>query len=105
MRPSKDRTFLEVCEVLSRQGTCARRKVGCVLVDEQKNIIGSGWNGNARGLSHCIDTPCPGASEKSGSKTSLYLCEAIHAEQNALLQCKDVQTIHTCYISCSPCIQ
>lgn len=45
---------------------------------------------------------CPGAKSPSG--TNLDGCEAIHAEQNALLQCKDVYEIHACYVSCSPCM-
>ncbi len=45
---------------------------------------------------------CPGALSPSG--TNLDGCGAIHAEQNALLQCRDVQTIETCYVTCSPCL-
>lgn len=45
---------------------------------------------------------CTGAFSQSG--TNLDGCEAIHAEQNALLQCKDVREIHTCYCTASPCI-
>lgn len=45
---------------------------------------------------------CPGAHSASG--TNLDACQAIHAEQNALLQCRDVYAIHTCYVTASPCI-
>src|SRR3546814_1170368 len=45
---------------------------------------------------------CSGAFSPSG--TNLDGCEAIHAEQNALLQCKDVREIHTCYCTASPCV-
>lgn len=31
-------------------------------------------------------------------------CEAIHAEQNALLQCRDVYDIDTAYVTLSPCM-
>lgn len=31
-------------------------------------------------------------------------CQAIHAEQNALLQCRDVYAIHTAYVTASPCM-
>jgi dCMP deaminase len=43
-----------------------------------------------------------GASAASGQ--SLDACEAIHAEQNALLQCRDAWDIDTCYVSASPCV-
>jgi dCMP deaminase len=45
---------------------------------------------------------CSGAASPSG--TNLDACEAIHAEQNALLQCHDVFDIHTCYVTASPCV-
>ena len=45
---------------------------------------------------------CSGAFSPSG--TNLDGCEAIHAEQNALLQCRDVREIHTCYCTASPCV-
>ena len=105
MRPSKAKTFLEMAGILAQRGTCARRQVGCILVNKFGHIIGSGYNGVASGFDHCIDSPCAGAAHTSGSGTSLYLCEAIHAEQNALLQCKNVQEIETCYVTISPCIQ
>ena len=45
---------------------------------------------------------CKGSTSPSG--TNLDACHAIHAEQNALLQCKDVDSIDTCYTTVSPCI-
>lgn len=105
MRPSKDKTWLAVANIIAERGTCARRKVGCVLINSFGHVLSTGYNGVANSLPHCTEHPCLGALEESGSNTSLYLCEAIHAEQNALLQCKNVQEIDTCYITCSPCIQ
>lgn len=102
MRPSKDETWLKVAAVVAERGTCARRKVGCVLVDARGDILATGYNGVARSLHHCTDRACPGASYPSGE--GLDKCEAIHAEQNALLQCKDVQAIYYCYVTVSPCI-
>jgi dCMP deaminase len=45
---------------------------------------------------------CSGAHAPSGQ--GLDGCQAIHAEQNALLQCRDVYSIHTCYVTASPCV-
>lgn len=45
---------------------------------------------------------CSGVSAPSGQ--SLDACQAIHAEQNAMLQCRDVYAIHTAYVTASPCI-
>lgn len=49
-----------------------------------------------------LPNACAGATAPSG--TQLEGCEAIHAEQNALLQCPDVRRIHTAYVTCSPCV-
>lgn len=102
MRPSIHETFIKVAEVIAERGTCARRKVGCVLTDVKGRIIATGYNGPARGLAHCTDTPCQGANCPSGQ--GLDKCEAIHAEQNALMQCSNVDQIHACYVTVSPCI-
>jgi dCMP deaminase len=45
---------------------------------------------------------CDGATADSG--TRLDQCQAIHAEQNALLQCRDVSEIETACVTASPCI-
>jgi len=65
-------------------------------------VIATGYNGNPSGFIHCIDKPCAGAKSKSG--TDLDKCEAIHAEQNALLQCKDVYDIDRVYTTLEPCV-
>lgn len=102
MRPTHDEYFLDMAKLVSTRGTCARRKVGCVLVNSRHHVIATGYNGVPSGSPHCTDTPCAGANAPSGK--GLELCEAIHAEQNALLQCHDVYSIDTCYCTASPCI-
>lgn len=102
MRPTSDQYFLEMAKLVSTRSTCARRNVGCVLVNGRNHIIATGYNGVASGLPHCTDVPCPGADCMSGR--DLDLCEAIHAEQNALLQCHDVHQIYTAYCTTAPCI-
>lgn len=102
MRPSKDETWLTVAHVIAKRGTCARRQVGCVLVDAKGDVLSTGYNGVARGMGHCTDTPCDGVSYPSGQ--GLDKCAAIHAEQNALMQCRDVQAIDVAYITVSPCL-
>jgi len=87
---------------LAVQSTCARRDVGCILVDRHHRIIGSGYNGVAKGLDHCKDKPCGGVGFKSGD--GLGICEAIHAEQNALMQCRDIDSIVSAYITTAPCM-
>lgn len=124
MRPTKDQWAMQLCQITALRSTCCRRNVGCVLLNHRGHVLATGYNGVAAGLPHCneriveaglydpmtmkydsIDTypnACPGAKSPSG--TNLDACQAIHAEQNALLQCKDVYDIHTCYVTASPCI-
>ena len=94
--------FMQIAYILSLRSTCVRRQVGCVLVDQRGLILSTGYNGVAAGLPHCIDEPCSGAGFASG--VGLDMCEAIHAEQNALIQCKDHLKIYTCYCTTMPCI-
>jgi dCMP deaminase len=102
MRPSKIDYFMTIAQVVSTRGTCIRRQVGCVLIDFHDHIMSTGYNGVPKGMPHCIDEPCSGADCESGQ--GLELCEAIHAEQNALLQCKDTNFIKACYTTVFPCM-
>ena len=107
-----------------------RRAAGCVLLDRIGHVIATGYNGVSKGQRHCneevvegqvskwegiwkaesmTDTTlihypyaCQGAGSPSGS--NLDACQAIHAESNALLQCRDVWQIWTCYTTVSPCM-
>ncbi len=106
-RPSRDEVGLLVAKAWSLRGTCPRRRVGCVLMNARGEEISTGYNGPPSGSPHCRDTggahdrACPGHDAPSGS--SLSLCEAIHAEANALLRCRDIWSIDTCYCTTSPC--
>ena len=100
MRVTRDAYAMSLAYVATRQTTCCRRAVGCVLMNERGMILAIAYNGVASGLPHCIDDqPCEGHDLPAGQDS----CEAVHAEQNALLQCADSQAIHTAYITLSPC--
>ena len=103
MRVHKHLWFLKLAAVVAEQATCARRSVGCVLTNNLGHILATGYNGRPNGFEHCNEGhECSGACLPSGQ--GLDLCEAVHAEQNALLQCRDVGQIETCYVTCSPCL-
>lgn len=101
-RPSVDEYYLRNALLVASRATCARRAVGCVLVNDLGHVLSTGYNGKPRNMLHCTDAPCLGAYAASG--THLDKCQAVHAEQNALLQCKDTEDIYTAYITASPCI-
>lgn len=120
MRPSRDTWAMQLAILTAQRTTCCRRAVGCVLLNDRGHVIATGYNGVAAGLPHCNEVTgmedhpsrntrvlvygnaCSGAQAPSG--TNLDGCQAIHAEQNALLQCRDVYSIHTCYVTASPCM-
>lgn len=88
--------------ITAQRATCTRRKVGCVILDENNRVIATGYNGVPSGLPHCIDKPCEGALLKSG--IGLDVCQAIHAEQNALMQCNNVYQPLKVYTTTFPCM-
>lgn len=98
-RLSLDDTLMAVALVLAQRATCVKRQVGCVLTDKFGRILSTGYNGVARGLKHCTEKACPGAYDSAGSDS----CQAIHAEVNALLACRDTELIDTCYTTVLPC--
>lgn len=100
-RPSKPATMIHIAKLLAQLGTCAKLKVGCVLVDTRHRIIGSGFNGVPAGFQHCTGTACVGARMPKGSDT----CISAHAEANALLNCKDPEQLYICYTTHAPCLR
>jgi dCMP deaminase len=101
-RPGRDEYFLIMAMHVSSRASCRRRNVGCVLVDKHHHVIATGYNGTPSGAPNCIERACPGATYGHGE--GLDRCEAIHAEANALLQCKDVNAIYTAYCTDTPCL-
>ena len=102
-RPTKDQYFVNMAHLAATRSTCLRRSVGCVLVNSRGHILSTGYNGVAAGRPHCNEGhPCKGADSPSG--TNLDGCQALHAEQNALLQCPDVHDIAVCYTTTQPCM-
>lgn len=84
-----------------------------MLLDRSGHVIATGYNGVASGLPHCNeygrhvstkDYPNACAAADAPSGQSLDGCQAIHAEQNALLQCREVREIQTAYVTASPCM-
>lgn len=101
-RLSENDYFMGLAHFVSKRSTCPRRSVGCVIVDKNGHIKATGYNGVPKNYTHCIEHPCGGEMASSGS--SLDKCLAIHAEQNALLQCSKIMEITSIYITDSPCI-
>ena len=102
-RLSQDEYFMRIARVASLRGNCYRRQVGCVLVNEHNEILATGYGGVPRGVPHCTPETCPRANSPSGSKM-IDICPAVHAEMNAMIQCRDIWAIKTAYVTTQPCL-
>lgn len=94
--------FMEIAQVTAKRATCARRQVGCVIVDHRGYMLSAGYNGLPSGFPHCIDQPCEGASCSSG--TGLDLCQSIHAEQNAIARLREPFEARSMFVTTAPCM-
>jgi dCMP deaminase len=103
-RPSWDAYFMQIAQLVKTRATCPRRSVGAVIVRD-KRILCTGYNGAPRGLPHCPE----GGGENDWPKGCLragHCIRALHAEQNALLQCAMMGIAcegSTIYVTCQPC--
>lgn len=101
--------FLRLAKEVSHHSKCMSRQIGAVLVKD-KNIVSTGYNGPATGVAHCssrslefyfsihgetkpnkkdlitVVTQCPRKYFGYKSGQGLHLCQAGHAERNALIQ-------------------
>ena len=84
-RPKWDDYFLEITALVSDRSTCLRRKVGAILVKNNR-ILSTGYNGAPAGIKHCEITGCLREKLRIPSGERHELCRGLHAEQNALLQ-------------------
>lgn len=100
LRPTIDMVMMNTALLWKDRSTCARRSVACVLADKEGRVLSIGYNGVAKGLPHCNEgNECEGAKLAVGADK----CEGIHAEQNAILQCNDIDRLYTAYVTLSPC--
>ena len=100
IRPPKDAVYLAMATVMAERSTCMDKQVGCIIINKKNEIIATGYNGAPRGFEHCCDL---GRCTKEETGNPLK-CLAAHAEENALLQCRVPEQIHTVYVTLSPCV-
>ncbi|MEO7454265.1 MAG: cytidine/deoxycytidylate deaminase family protein [Fimbriimonadales bacterium] len=95
-RPSWDEYFMDIAKTVSSRATCRRRSVGAVI-ERDRRILTTGYNGAPRGVPHC---------EEYGCDIEQRCQLAAHAEQNAIAQaaangvsCEGA----TLFVTCQPC--
>ncbi len=85
LRPAWREYFIEIAKVVSSRSTCLRRRYGAVIVKDNV-IVSTGYNGSPRGSVNCVDRGICRRKELNIPSGQRYeLCEAVHAEQNAVI--------------------
>lgn len=92
-RPSFDEIYMDLAQSLARRSTCARARVGCVVVSgDNHQVLSVGYNGNAKGFPNECDSEEPGN------------CGCIHAEQNLLVKMDyNAPVWKKLYVTQAPC--
>jgi len=93
-RISAEEALMQCAEVLAQRSTCIRNQVGVIVTDSSMlQVLGIGYNGNAKGLANVCDEPNPP-------------CGCVHAEVNALLKAPGTtpnKRVFTTVAPCGPC--
>jgi dCMP deaminase len=84
-RPDWKTYFMEIAELVATRSTCIRRKVGALIVKDNR-ILTTGYNGTPTGIRHCLDRGCLRDELNIPSGQRHELCRGMHAEQNAIVQ-------------------
>jgi dCMP deaminase len=88
-------TYIEIAETISKHSKAERKKVGAVLVKNNR-IISIGYNGMPSGF----DNTC--------EENNITKKEVIHAESNCITKCaRSTETSEgaTLYVTLSPCME
>ncbi|TFK36977.1 cytidine deaminase-like protein [Crucibulum laeve] len=101
LRPGWDAYFMTLASLASRRSNCMKRRVGAVLVRENR-VLATGYNGTPRGLLNCNEGGCyhcNGTSIPTGS----FECVCLHAEENALLEAGRERIGENAVLYCNTC--
>ena len=97
-----DSYFMQIAQVVATRGTCDRKYVGCVI-ERDRSILSTGYNGSIRGMPHCSGPDGVGHMMEDG-----HCVRTIHSEANAIIQAaKNGVELDgaTLYTTASPCWQ
>jgi dCMP deaminase len=88
-----EEVYMRMAEELAKRSTCARNQVGTVITNaDLTQVLGIGYNGNARGLPNRCDSEEPGR------------CGCLHSEQNALVKAGAMEPGKLMFVTVAPCV-
>jgi len=103
-RPSWDEYFIGLLDHIKERSPCLRSHHAAIIVRD-KRLIATGYNGPVSGEPHCL--ACARKDMPSG--TGYDVCQAVHAEANAICQAArfgillDGSMIYITKVPCSHC--
>lgn len=104
VRPNWDSYFMTLANLASQRSNCMKRRVGCVLVKDDK-ILATGYNGTSRKSINCNEGGCPRCNSGSRGGSLLSTCLCLHAEENALLEVGRSRAVGSIlYCNTCPCL-
>ncbi len=92
-----DKRFLQLSDHISKWSKDPTKKVGCVIIDNNKRVVATGYNGFPSGVQDYQE-----AYDDKSSKNNLI----IHAEVNAILNATVALkgcTLYTNFFTCHEC--
>ncbi|QHX35990.1 deoxycytidylate deaminase [Spiroplasma sp. TIUS-1] len=95
-----DTYFLAMVELISMRSSDPNTKVGSVIVNENKQVISTGYNSLARGLN---DNNYPWTNDLSKGIENTKYAYIVHSESNAIVSSKQDLSGYTLYTSLFPC--
>lgn len=110
-RPTWDEYGLAGAQWAATRADCTRRQVGALIMDAEHRVIATGYNGYPAGQGGCASTSaCPRGrfthaeiAQDSAYVGVVHPCQAIHAEENAILYARRDLRGCTMYVTDSPC--
>jgi dCMP deaminase len=88
-----EEVYMRMAEELAKRSTCARSQVGSVATTaDLTQVLGIGYNGNARGLPNACDGSLPGQ------------CGCLHSEANCLIKAGAQVEGKIMFVTMSPCV-
>ena len=99
-RRDKINYYLDLADVVSKRGTCLRRRYGAVIVNNDE-VISTGYVGAPRGRKNCSDIGFCIRQKLNIPRGERYeLCRSVHAEANAIISAEREKMIgSTLYLS------
>ena len=109
-RPSWDEYFIGICKAVAKRSHDKNTQVGCVIVDEDRRIVSTGYNGFPPGVRDDIwpdQRDAVEMLESRGRKTKVTKYDVmLHAEINAIAHAgRSLKgcTMYCYYMPCHPC--